>query len=71
MTKGTIGLNAGKIWNLMGDFPYLTWDIIQKSTDLPDADIWSAIGWLARENKIEIDTSKSTPVFYQGTNFYD
>ncbi len=70
MTKGTIGLNAGKIWNLLEDYPYLTWDILQNSTYLSDADIWSAIGWLARENKIEIDTSNKQPVLYQGTNFY-
>ena len=53
MTKGSIGLNAGAIWNL-----------------LTDADLWSAIGWLARENKIEIDNTSSHPIFCPGTNFY-
>lgn len=70
MTKGTIGLNAGKIWNLLEDYPYLTWDIVRNSTSLSDADIWTAIGWLARENKIEIDSTNTSPVFYPGTNFY-
>ena len=37
---------------------------------LTDADLWSAIGWLARENKIEIDNTSSHPIFCPGTNFY-
>ena len=61
MTKGSIGLNAGAIWNLLSDGQH--WS-------LTDADLWSAIGWLARENKIEIDNTSSHPIFCPGTNFY-
>lgn len=70
MTKGTIGLNAGIIRNLIEDNESLSFDSLKQETSLSDADLWSAIGWLARENRIEIDNSLTSPVFTQGTNFY-
>ena len=62
MTKGSIGLNAGAIWNLLSDGQHWSFEALR--------DLWSAIGWLARENKIEIDNTSSHPIFCPGTNFY-
>lgn len=51
MTKGSIGLNAGAIWNLLSDGQHWSFEALRAKSALTDADIWSAIGWLARENK--------------------
>ncbi len=72
MTKGTIGLNAGTIWNIIADDQQvISFDALKEMTELSDADLWTAIGWLARENKIIIRTDKGKiPHFTPGTNFY-
>ena len=49
-----IGQTAGRIWNLLyqeGDFKVK--DLLNK-LDINENDVYSAIGWLARENKIKI-----------------
>ncbi|MDD3788790.1 MAG: winged helix-turn-helix domain-containing protein [Petrimonas sp.] len=55
MNKKVIGTNAGIIWNLLND--HQKWDIceLKEASGLTEAEIYSAIGWLARENKIEIE----------------
>ena len=60
MTKGSIGLNAGAIWNLLSDGQHWSFEALRAKSALTDADLWSAIGWLARENKIEIDIPAAT-----------
>ena len=62
MTKGTIGLNAGTIRNLLLDGGCWSLEELKKATSLCEADLWSAIGWLARENMIQI-------AFCPGMNF--
>ncbi|HIX85733.1 MAG TPA: winged helix-turn-helix domain-containing protein [Candidatus Parabacteroides intestinigallinarum] len=69
MTKGSIGLNAGAICNILSDGQYWSFEALRAKSALSEADLWSAIGWLARENKIEIDNSNSHPSFRPGTNF--
>jgi hypothetical protein len=46
------GLNAGKIWNALSKHGPLTQNKLMKTTRLKKEDFYSAIGWLARENKI-------------------
>lgn len=57
MNKKLIGTNAGIIWNILND--YQKWNISQlrEASGLSEKEIYTAIGWLARENKIEIDNS--------------
>ena len=70
MSKGAIGSNAGTIWSLLEENACMNFETLKEETLLSDADIWSAIGWLARENKIEIDNTQVPAVFCRGTNFY-
>lgn len=69
MTKGTIGLNAGTIWNLLLDGGCWSFEELKKATSLCEADLWSAIGWLARENKIQIKNASSQLAFCPGMNY--
>ncbi|HBG56448.1 winged helix-turn-helix domain-containing protein [Proteiniphilum sp. UBA1028] len=57
MYKKLIGTNAGIIWNLLNNNQ--KWNIIQlkEASGLSEKEIYTAIGWLARENKVEIEKS--------------
>ena len=44
MTKGSIGLNAGAIWNLLSDGQHWSFEALRAKSALTDADLWSAIG---------------------------
>lgn len=54
MNIDTIGYNAGLVWNALNDADALGLKQIKKVTKLKDKELYAAIGWLARENKILI-----------------
>jgi hypothetical protein len=71
MNKKRIGTNAGVVWNLLND--YQKWDIpkLRKASGLAEKDIHAAIGWLARENKIEIESAPDgSELFYLVVEYY-
>lgn len=71
MNKKSIGTNAGIIWNLLNN--YEKWDIRQltKKSGLTEKEVYAAIGWLARENKIEIEeTPDNYDCFYLIVDYY-
>ena len=50
-----LGRKAGRIWKILdiwGDADYIT---IKKLSDLGDEEIYVALGWLSREDKIWVD----------------
>ncbi|HJA83514.1 MAG TPA: winged helix-turn-helix domain-containing protein [Candidatus Bacteroides intestinavium] len=56
MDKYQIGLNAGKIWNLLdSNRDKRVWDVegLQQASGLSIPDFYAAIGWLARESKVD------------------
>ncbi len=57
-----IGTNAGAVWNALSDGNTKTVKELKKTTKLTDKDMFAALGWLAREAKLEID-SEGTDVF--------
>lgn len=68
MTKGSIGLNAGAICNLLLNNGYWSFEELKSASSLTEADLWLAIGWLARENKIEIKKTSNQLAFSPGMN---
>ncbi len=54
MNIDTIGYNAGLVWNALNDADALGLKQIKKVTKLKDKELYAALGWLARENKILI-----------------
>ena len=53
-----IGTHAGRVYKILdiwGDVDYTT---IQRLSDLQDNEVRSALGWLAREDKIVLDKNK-------------
>lgn len=55
MDKKRIGENAGIVWNLLNDHQKWNVEKIKQASGLTESEIYSAIGWLARENKIEME----------------
>ncbi len=54
MNIDTIGYNAGLVWNALNEADALGLRQIKKITKLKDKELYLALGWLARENKIAI-----------------
>jgi len=54
----TIGANAGKIWNTLQTHKELDISSIAKLTRMQETDCYCALGWLAREDKIDVKKLK-------------
>lgn len=57
MNTETIGLWAGLVWNALNEADALGLKQLKKITKLKEKELYAAIGWLARENKITIDVN--------------
>lgn len=57
MNKQIIGENAGILWRLMNQESHREWllEELKLATGFNDMQLASAIGWLAREDKIQIE----------------
>ena len=56
MNKNLIGLNAGKVWQLLNNNKRWSYSELKEAVGLSDRDLNAAIGWLAREDKIDFET---------------
>ncbi|MDO4510269.1 MAG: winged helix-turn-helix domain-containing protein [Bacteroidales bacterium] len=55
MNVETIGLWAGAVWNALNDANgVLTVKGLKKATKLKEKEVFAAIGWLAREGKVNV-----------------
>lgn len=77
MDKHIIGENAGKLWQLMSRENQRKWELeeLKESTGFDDMELASAIGWLAREDKIQFelqnsDTKDKKAYLYLMLNFF-
>lgn len=61
MNSDTIGANAGCIWQALNDAEAMGLKQLKKVTKLKDKEVFAAIGWLAREGKLMIDTDPEDP----------
>jgi len=50
--KEKIGSDAGRIWSILNENGTKTVKELKKSAKLTDKEIYAAIGWLAREEKL-------------------
>jgi len=70
MDKNRIGVNAGIVWQAMTSKYSWTFMELKEQTVLSDAELWAAIGWLARENQIEFDASTEEERIYLNRSFF-
>ena len=55
MDREDIGLNAGLVWNALNESEGLTLKGLKKVTKLKDKQLYAALGWLSREDKVTIE----------------
>ncbi|WP_455622533.1 winged helix-turn-helix domain-containing protein [Parabacteroides sp.] len=73
MDKVTIGFNAGKIWQILskeGHYKAWTSEALMKESGLSAPDFYVAIGWLAREDKLLLETSGEKTHITLSLNIY-
>ena len=49
-----IGETPGRIWQVLDETGALRLSALKKRVDVPQAILYMALGWLAREDKLEI-----------------
>ncbi len=49
------GVNAGTVWSLLNETGRQNIKDVKKATKFTDKKLYSALGWLAREGKINIE----------------
>ena len=64
MNTEVIGTNAGTVWEALNGAEALAVQQLNKITKLKDKEVYAAIGWLAREGKINIATDPEDPKEY-------
>ena len=71
MNKYQIGTNAGVVWRLLNDNSRWSYCELKKASGLSDKDLFAAIGWLAREDKIDFDCERDDrDCFFLSVNVY-
>ena len=70
MEINNIGNNAGVIWNALNTNGKMTETKLKKETGLASAEFYTALGWLAREGKLnlEVDVKVSKSCEYYSLN---
>ena len=70
MDKSIIGKNAGIVWNTLNNNEPWDYQALKKATGLSDRDLNAAIGWLAREDKIDFDMDEHSDRLFVSINVY-
>jgi len=58
--KNDIGTLAGSVWSLLSDKGPLTLTQLKTATKATDFLVAAAVGWLAREDKVEFEKTGKT-----------
>ena len=72
MDNNSIGGHAGQVWNLLNQKERWGYEELKTATGLSVEEVYAAVGWLAREDKLFFGTDPDTGKEYLslGTDFY-
>ncbi len=70
MNKKEIGENAGLVFQLLSDNAKWSYGSLKRKSGLRDKELGAAIGWLARENKIEFEQEEEELYLFLCVNIY-
>lgn len=65
MDQSLIGKNAGIVWTILHGKEKEEVAKLKKESKLTDAELWAAIGWLSRENKLTFSKEKKGRKFVE------
>ena len=58
MNAEKIGTFAGQVWNALNEANPSTLKDVKKASKLKEKELYAAIGWLAREDKLNIEATE-------------
>ena len=61
MFKEIAGENAGLIWNTLNENGEMQLKQLKKKTKLKDKELFLSLGWLLKEDKVEISGDETDP----------
>ena len=64
MNTEIIGTWAGLVWNALNEVESLGFKQVKKATNLKEKELYAAIGWLAREGKLNVVECKEEKELY-------
>ena len=70
MDKMERGLKAGKVWQLLCYNEKWSYGSLKRKSGLKDKALGAALGWLAREDKIEFEQQEEELYIYLCVNVY-
>lgn len=70
MDKAEIGKNALKVWHLLENNAKWSYDELKSRSGLRDKELGAALGWLACEEKIELDQENDELYVFVCINVY-
>ncbi len=74
MDKNSIGINAGRVWQLLSaENKQWEYEELKRELKISDRELNTAIGWLAREDKIQFYEDKSAHkdyLYLETNNFF-
>ena len=65
-----IGLKAGKDWQLLSNNDKCSYGSLKSKSGLKDKELGAALGWLAREDKIEFEQQEDELYVFLCVNVY-
>lgn len=70
MNKTQIGENAGIVWNILKDNNHWEYEQLKEISGLSNRELNAAIGWLAREDKIDFDMNQEGDRIFLTVNVF-
>lgn len=70
MNEDQIGVWAGKIWHTLNEQGMLSIQELCDTTGLELKAIYSALGWLARESKVNFDDNDEVSLCFFNEQYY-
>ena len=70
MNKYQIGVNAGIVWHLLAENRHWSYCELKRASGLSDRDLNAAIGWLAREDKIDFEQQEEDDCLFLNVNIF-
>ena len=72
MDKRIVGVNAGNVWHVLSEVKRISIPELARKLNLSVESTALAVGWLARENKIEFATNPddASDLFFVELNVY-
>jgi predicted transcriptional regulator len=54
MNVEVIGRTAGQVWSFLNENPNASLSAVERGVNMPSSTVHMALGWLAREGKIQV-----------------